>query len=1084
MRLLNLKLILFTICTFFFFSVNIFLQSAWGQILQNDASSPYTFTLNNQANTSAGVYKDSTLIRTLWSLIKYDAGTYPLTWDGKDDLGNPMPAGNYNIKVVSNNVKYEWQGVIGNTSSTNTGSTVHRGFYYFMTDLTFAGNTAYYCSGYSEARPSVFKFGTLAPQQKLNLESPTTTTAQIEIADNDGNNIYWAAYDPYVTTKSFVYGTKLTDGSDATFEAGQYFKPQNARAYNSTISYTDATNSTITGLAVQKKHNFLFISRKGLNKLYVLDKTTGSLVQTISVNMPGALCVDGNDNLWIISGTNNIQQYAVSSSGLLAKPMLSITGTSLPMSISVSPDNSTVTICDTDPASQQVKAFSNITGVLLWTLGDAGGYYNSPSVNNHKFYYNYKGGMATSFYPFVRWQSDGTFWVNDPGNFRVIHFDANRNYIENIMACGPSYSTWADRNDLTRVGANYMEFQVDNTIVPTGSSGWSLKKNYGANISNAYDGFTGIKFTTTITSGGITKTFAFIRRAGADPRYMYEVIELMPGDKPIRFTGIIKQQGIMDKDGNYISIDIDKNGNTITNSLKKFAFNGFDNLGNIIWSSAYEYLYDGSKLPNTQSFPPEGPRNDVLTASNKVIFYNYYATPGLHLGAIQKGDNKWLWGTAMATDRTNYLGPFPGPKYYDSGNYVVNEFAGSNQMIVDNNIYIGYHGENWKQGQTNYYNHYADNGLAVGQFGIGFGGGQCTEEAPAMMAGNALTPQMVKGETTDINYLWHGDESFHAGIHRWKISGLNSIAVQIIPITYPSTNMAPAVLPGVDLLAGVPAFSTFTGAPGWTRYPVTDGNNMTTQTGYQQIDVVKPPDIYVNASGNVNAFISRSLPSNSSQSDWSITGKLNTSGFFFGSEGNYEKTYLTITDNGGKIILRIDFYQTGRLGVSGVFYGPVDRFNTSVPIQIIKSGTGVFWSLTFGSSVYSGTVKIFDNSANINLPDKINFIWGFSGHPSSAILDVTELRFLASKSDQIITFNGLANQKYGVQPFLLTAWSSANLPITYSIVSGPAKIIGNILTITGSGKIIVKADQTGNDTYNPASSVIQTFTVTPSRIDL
>ena len=130
-----------------------------GQITNSTATTnQYTYTLNNAAMTSAGVFAtDSTLIRTLWTTVYRQAGTYNLTWDGKDDSGNQMPAGNYIIEVLSNNVKYTWDGIIGNTSDTKTGSTVHRGYYYFMTGMTIANGTAYYCSGYSEGSPSVHK---------------------------------------------------------------------------------------------------------------------------------------------------------------------------------------------------------------------------------------------------------------------------------------------------------------------------------------------------------------------------------------------------------------------------------------------------------------------------------------------------------------------------------------------------------------------------------------------------------------------------------------------------------------------------------------------------------------------------------------------------------------------------------------------------------------------------------------------------------------------------------------------------------------------------------------------------------------
>src|SRR4051794_36178059 len=52
-----------------------------------------TFKLDAPALTSAGVYDaNGILLRTLWSDKSYNAGTYPIEWDGKDDGGNAVNA--------------------------------------------------------------------------------------------------------------------------------------------------------------------------------------------------------------------------------------------------------------------------------------------------------------------------------------------------------------------------------------------------------------------------------------------------------------------------------------------------------------------------------------------------------------------------------------------------------------------------------------------------------------------------------------------------------------------------------------------------------------------------------------------------------------------------------------------------------------------------------------------------------------------------------------------------------------------------------------------------------------------------------
>ncbi len=139
---------------------------------QNTNSGTFTFKLINSSRTSAGVFKtDSSLVRTLWADSTFPAGTYTRFWDGKDDYGNTIssPDANYIVKVLANNVNYTWDGIIGNTSASNTGSGVHRGYYTSMTGIAIAGATAYFCQGYSEALSSQAKFSTTNPQIRLNL---------------------------------------------------------------------------------------------------------------------------------------------------------------------------------------------------------------------------------------------------------------------------------------------------------------------------------------------------------------------------------------------------------------------------------------------------------------------------------------------------------------------------------------------------------------------------------------------------------------------------------------------------------------------------------------------------------------------------------------------------------------------------------------------------------------------------------------------------------------------------------------------------------------------------------------------------
>ena len=82
-----------------------------------------------------------------------------------------------------------------------------------------------------------------------------------------------------------------------------------------------------------------------------------------------------------------------------------------------------------------------------------------------------------------------------------------------------------------------------------------------------------------------------------------------------------------------------------------------------------------------------------------------------------------------------------------------------------------------------------------------------------------------------------------------------------------------------------------------------------------------------------------------------------------------------------------------------------------------------------------------------------------------------------SRLPQTITFDPLEDKTYGDAPFLLEATASSGLDVSFQIISGPASLDDNELTITGVGTVQVRAEQSGDIDYEPAPSVLQTFDV-------
>ena len=91
----------------------------------------------------------------------------------------------------------------------------------------------------------------------------------------------------------------------------------------------------------------------------------------------------------------------------------------------------------------------------------------------------------------------------------------------------------------------------------------------------------------------------------------------------------------------------------------------------------------------------------------------------------------------------------------------------------------------------------------------------------------------------------------------------------------------------------------------------------------------------------------------------------------------------------------------------------------------------------------------------------------------------------ATTSPQTISFAALPSKTVG-DSFTLGATASSGLPVSYSS-SNPsvATVAGNVVTIVGSGSVVITASQGGNSSYSPATEVsqgISTYATTALRV--
>lgn len=180
------------------------------------------------------------------------------------------------------------------------------------------------------------------------------------------------------------------------------------------------------------------------------------------------------------------------------------------------------------------------------------------------------------------------------------------------------------------------------------------------------------------------------------------------------------------------------------------------------------------------------------------------------------------------------------------------------------------------------------------------------------------------------------------------------------------------------------------------------------------------------------------------------------------ASGNQATTNATVTvaDNSSPTVLTkniiVDLDESGNATITAAAIDNGSSDNcTSQSSLIFSIDVSSFTTANLGTNTITLTVEDANGNSNIG----------------SAIVTVTE------KLSQTITFNEIADKTYAEGNFNLSATSSSALPVSYTVVSGPATLTGNTVSITGLGLVTIAAAQTGNSEYKAAATVEQSFTV-------
>jgi len=229
--------------------------------------------------------------------------------------------------------------------------------------------------------------------------------------------------------------------------------------------------------------------------------------------------------------------------------------------------------------------------------------------------------------------------------------------------------------------------------------------------------------------------------------------------------------------------------------------------------------------------------------------------------------------------------------------------------------------------------------------------------------------------------------------------------------------------------------------------------------------------------GNETIIVTLSNPSNAT---------LNT---------NAEYTF-TINDNDGAELSITATTQAEEDDTDGLFtITTSNEFSTDVNVTFSVAGTAtegtdydaVGTSVTFPASTSSVTIQVaVIADTDVELDETVIITLSSTDNAVVTIGDAADATITISDNDeklpQTISFEPITDKRVGDDPVELQATGGdSGEPVIFSITtqpaSGVASLANGVITLEGSGTVTITASQAGNDFYEPAEDVSQTFEI-------
>ncbi|OWK43984.1 YDG domain-containing protein [Fimbriiglobus ruber] len=163
-----------------------------------------------------------------------------------------------------------------------------------------------------------------------------------------------------------------------------------------------------------------------------------------------------------------------------------------------------------------------------------------------------------------------------------------------------------------------------------------------------------------------------------------------------------------------------------------------------------------------------------------------------------------------------------------------------------------------------------------------------------------------------------------------------------------------------------------------------------------------------------------------------------------------------------------------------ITFTPPAPVNFSVGLTVNLAATSSS-GLTVGYTVLSGPATVAGNVLTVTGVGSVVIQATQAGDADYAAATTVEQTLVVNAAAQTITFNPPAPVTFAAGLTVnLAATSSSGLTVSYTVVSGPATVSGNVLTVTGGGNVVIQATQAGDADFAAATAVQQTLVVNPA----